>query len=56
MAILGAHLLGWFQLCSLKLGDLVDNAVQSAVNPESLLYFRSDAAMLLTLENKIERL
>jgi len=51
MAILGAHLLGWFQL-----GDLVDNAVQSAVNPESLLYFDSDAAMLLTLENKIERL
>jgi hypothetical protein len=28
---------------SLKLGDFVDNAVQSAVNPESLRYFGSDA-------------
>lgn len=28
---------------SLKLGDFVDNAVQSAVNPESLRYFDSDA-------------
>jgi hypothetical protein len=29
---------------SLKLGDFVDNAVQSAVNPESLRHFDSDAA------------
>jgi len=29
---------------SLKLADFVDNAVQSAVNPESLRYFDSDAA------------
>ena len=29
---------------SLQFGDFVDNAVQSAVNPESLRYFDSDAA------------
>jgi hypothetical protein len=29
---------------SLKVGDFVDNAVQSAVNPESLRHFDSDAA------------
>jgi hypothetical protein len=29
---------------SLKLGDFVDNAVQSALNPESLRHFDSDAA------------
>ena len=30
---------------SLKLGDLVDNTAQSAVNPESLRYIDSDAAV-----------